>query len=286
MLECGPLDNSGCDGNTSCVWDTKDNSSMCQALDVRLGIEESCSAGLFECDHGLTCAALPKDEGASCYRVCDPEATELDTCAGLPGSSPNYMCMPLRGLAYGVCVGAGIQCDPNQDPCGDDEACSIRGGEAVCIPAGATPLLGDCSYEPCVKGSVCVNFQDRPFPTCMRPCDTAIGTCVEDDEVYTGLEGFNFGVCQQSTATCNPLTDDCGSDKTCSMERTDVKCVDTGPTQLGGDCSADPCAEGGVCVKILDQPPTCLEPCDLAFPECGTAGFECSAIGLDFGVCL
>ena len=36
-------------------------------------------------------------------------------------------------------------------------------------------------------------------------------------------------------------------------------------------------------MKILDQPATCLEPCDLQFPECSTAGLECSAIGLDFG---
>lgn len=284
VFECEPFDDAGCTDQQSCVWETKDNSTTCERLEIRLGVEESCSPGLAECDHGLTCAALPKDDGASCYRVCDPAAE--DTCTGLPGSSPNYACMELRGLSYGVCVGAGIQCDPNQDPCGDDEGCSLRGGEAVCIPAGTTPLGGDCSYEPCVKGALCANLDDRPWPTCMPPCDTAIGTCSESDQVCTGLEGFNFGVCQTTAATCNPLVDDCGSDRTCSLDGPNVKCVPTGGTALGGDCSTDPCAEGGVCVKLVDRPPTCLEPCDLGFPECGTPGFECSSIGLDFGVCI
>ncbi len=284
IFECEPLDDSGCVDQQSCVWDTKDNSAVCRTLEINLGIEEACSPGSFECSNGMTCAALPKDEGASCYRVCDP--TDEAACAGLPGSSPNYMCMGLRGYDYGVCVGAGVQCDPNQDPCGDDEACSIRGGQPVCIPAGETEVGGDCSYELCAKGLVCANLADRPFPTCLSPCDTAIGTCAEDNEVCTGLEGFNFGVCQISMASCNPLVDDCGSDRTCSISGTNVRCVATGPVAIGGDCTNDTCAEGGVCVKIVDRVPTCMEPCDLTFPECTTAGFECSSIGLDFGVCL
>ncbi len=284
VFECEPLDNAGCVDQQSCVWEPKDNSAVCRSLEINLQIEEPCNPGSFECGDGLTCAALPKDDGASCYRVCDPE--QEDACAGLPGSSPNYMCMGLRGYDYGVCVGAGIQCDPNQDPCGDDEACSIRAGEAVCIPSGSTGVGGDCSYELCEKGLVCANLADRPWPTCLAPCDVAIGTCAESGDVCTGLEGFNFGVCQASMASCNPLVDDCGSDRTCSIDGTDVRCVTTGPTAIGGDCTNDPCAEGGVCVKIVDRTPTCMEPCDLTFPECSTAGFECSSIGLGFGVCL
>lgn len=286
VVECDPVAVDGCDQDTACVFTPEQNRAACERLDAELALEEPCNPGTFECGAGMTCTALPRDEETTCYAVCDP-ATNTG-CENLPGSSPTYTCMQLEGLAYGVCAGAGIECNPNDDPCDDDEACSMKAGRLVCIPAGEAKIGDDCSREPCEKGAVCVNMTGAPYPTCFQPCDTSAGICPTVGDVCTGLEGHAFGVCQRSEAACDPLATPttCPEGQTCSMDGLDVKCQPIGPTPIGGDCTAEPCSAGNVCAKLLGGPQTCLEPCDLDLPTCSDPSLECSSIGLGFGLCL
>lgn len=281
-IECDPVANIGCEGARSCTYTPELNKASCAVLSAELEVEEPCNPGLFECGASLACTALPKDEESTCYAVCDP-ATRVG-CENVPGGSPTYTCMQLDGLAYGVCVGSGIECNPNADPCDDDETCSLLGGRAVCVPSGEAVLGGDCSRERCAKGAVCVNMAGDRYPRCYAPCDTSAGFCGAE-EVCTGLVGQAFGVCQASVTRCDPLVNECPEGLTCSMDGTHVSCREIGPVQIGDDCSVEGCARGGVCAKMLGESPRCFEACDLDLPTCGDPSLECSSVGLSFGLC-
>jgi hypothetical protein len=218
------VQNAGCDftRGESCVYDTAKDNALCGQLTARLAHEEPCSPLDNVCDRNLTCTALPQEHESSCHRVCDPDTGA--GCENLPGTSPNYMCMRLVDRGYGVCVGTGIRCDPNEDPCADTEVCSLRGGEPVCLPAGAAKLGESCLVEQCAKGGLCIKLKDLPEPRCSLPCDTDDAICPNPDEVCTGVDEQRFGICQKSTPQCSPLAvadNRCPDGQICSLERAD-----------------------------------------------------------------
>ena len=297
-IECSPVQNAGCDftRGESCVYDTNKDNALCGQLTARLAHEQPCSPLDNVCDRNLTCTALPQDHESTCHRVCDPDTGA--GCENLPGTSPNYMCMRLTDRSFGVCVGTGIRCDPNEDPCADTEVCSLRGGQAVCLPAGAAKLGESCLVEQCAKGGLCIKLTDRPEPTCFLPCDTQDAICPNPDEVCTGVDDQRFGICQKTTPQCSPLAgaaNACPAGQSCSLDRTDPVCMPPGPVAVGQDCAADnacagsgPGANGAVCARLLGEPSAkCYESCDLSFPACSNPGTGCSDIGLSgFGICI
>lgn len=296
-IECNPVQNVGCDTTRgeACVYDPAKDEALCGPLGLRLDHEEPCSPLENVCDRNLTCTALPQDHETSCYRVCDPQ-TGLG-CENLPGASPNYLCMPLMGRTFGVCVGTGVRCDPNEDPCAESEVCSIRGGEAVCLPAGAAQLGESCEVEQCAKGGVCMKLNDVDEALCYLPCDTEEGICPNPDEVCTGIDDQRFGICQKTQASCSPLAgaqDACPSGEICSLDRTDPVCVRPGAVLVGEPCDAEtqcaapgPGGNGAVCARLLgEDSAVCYESCDLSFPACSNPGTGCSDIGLGFGICI
>jgi hypothetical protein len=58
---------------------------------------------------------------------------------------------------------------------------------------------------------------------------------------------------------------------------------------IGGDCSIDECAKGGLCVPLVDAngnliSTNCYEPCPLPAGPC--AAGTCSDVGIEgFGIC-
>lgn len=295
-IECNPVQNAGCPAQgEACVYDPAKDNAVCGALTLRLQHEEPCSPLDNVCDRNMTCTALPQDHETTCYRVCDPQ--NGTGCENLPGESPNYLCMPLMGRTYGVCVGTGVRCDPNEDPCGDEEVCSMRGGEAVCLPEGAAQIGESCELEQCSKGNICMKLSDIDRPTCFLPCDTEEGICPNPNEVCTGIDGQRFGICQPTAPSCSPLVgaeDRCPDGQICSLARTDPTCMAPGPAAVGEACgpevscqAAAPSLNGSVCARLLGEDSAkCYESCDLSAPLCSNPGTGCSDIGLGFGICI
>lgn len=296
-LECNPVQNAGCDAtaNEACVYDPAKDNALCAPLTTRLAHEEPCSPLQNACDRNMTCTALPRDHESQCYHVCDPQ--NGTGCENLPGTSPNYICTRLVDRTFGLCVGTGVSCDPNEDPCGAMEVCSLSGGQTVCLPAGAAKIGESCAVEQCVKGTVCAKLADLPEPRCFLPCETDEGICSDPDDVCTGIDDQRFGLCQKTLPTCSPLAgaeNKCPDGQICSLERTHPTCVAPGPAQVGESCAADrscvgpgPGANGAVCARLLGEDSAqCYESCDLSFPACTNPGTGCSDIGLAFGICI
>lgn len=297
-LECNPVQNAGCDSTRgeSCVYDVAKDNALCGQLTARLAHEEPCSPLDNVCDRNLTCTALPQDHESFCHRVCDADTGA--GCENLPGTAPNYTCMRLVDRAYGVCVGSGVECDPNEDPCAETEVCSLLSGRTVCLPAGAAKLGESCLTEQCEKGGICVKLTDLPEPTCFLPCETQDAICPNPDEVCTGIDDQLFGICQKMEAACSPLAvadNRCPAGQICSLDRTDTVCASAGSVAVGGDCGPDAaCAapgvdgNGAVCARLVGEPSAkCYESCDLSFPACSNPGTGCSDIGLaGFGICI
>ncbi len=296
-IACNPVQNAGCDATAgeACIYDAAKDTAQCGRLSTRLAHEEPCSALHNSCDRNLSCTALPKDHESRCYRVCDSDTGT--GCENLPGTSPNYICMGLADRSYGVCVGTGVHCDPNEDPCADTEVCSLLAGETVCVPAGAAAIGESCSTEECTKGALCANLADLDGPRCFLPCDTQDGICPNPDEVCTGVEDQRFGICQKTQAACSPLAQSeqrCPAGQVCSLNRTDASCTAAGTAEVGAVCEMGAaCAapgsgdNGAVCARLFGEASArCYESCDLAFPTCTNPGTGCSDIGLTFGICI
>ena len=286
VMACDALSGAGCSGaGEACVWSVEDDSSTCQVPRAALAHEAPCSPGLFECGGRQACAALAGEPTATCRTVCDPAGT-VDACDALPGAHPNYVCVGLEDLSHGICLGVGVECDPTQDPCANDEVCSLRGGKTVCIAAGGGQLGDTCARNPCSKGLICVDLVGGAPPTCNLPCDLEAGVCPGRAEICTALNGFDFGICQLMNVQCDPLAGDCTSSRQCSFVGSALRCVEPGAAQIGDDCAAAACAVGGVCVPLVGESPRCFEPCDLQIPSCSNPSTECSSIGFDFGICV
>lgn len=286
VVECNPVQNAGCSATNgeACVYAPADDSATCLELEERLEHEALCSPITTSCDRGLTCTALPQDHETTCYKVCDAETGT--GCETISGMSPNYLCMNLIGRSFGVCVGVGVSCDPNEDACGPEDVCSLRSGEPVCLPVGSALPGESCEDTQCARGGICVKLTDRDEKECFLACDPAEGACAQG-QVCTGVDGQNFGLCQTTTPACTPLDQSACPGQNCSLVGTNPSCVDAGSAAIGQPCDVDPCARGGVCARMLgEDSPKCYEPCDIDFPTCSNIGTGCSDIGLSFGVCI
>jgi len=296
-LECNPVQNAGCDAASgeACIYDPAKDNALCGALSTRLAHEEPCSPLQNACDRNMTCTALPRDHESQCYHVCDPQ--NGTGCENLPGTSPNYICTRLTDRTFGVCVGTGVACDPNEDPCAESEVCTLLGGQTVCLPAGAAQIGESCLTEQCVKGTLCAKLADQAEPQCFLPCDTEEAICSNPDEVCTGIDDQRFGICQKTTAACSPIAgadNACPAGQICSLQRTDPVCMAPGNVAIGEACDADqacvgpaPGDNGAVCARLLGEDSAqCYESCDLSFPACTNPGTGCSDIGLGFGICI
>jgi hypothetical protein len=289
---CNPYDGTGCDSIKFCVWKITDDVLQCRILDMVMVLEESCDQGLLNCAPGLACGYLQGDAGPRCYKICDPR-TGMG-CDGLMGMSASYQCTGLmnaqgQATTYGVCLGAGMVCDPLMDTCAMNETCTPTQHGAACAPSGPTTKGGDCTSMACVKGLVCIPLAGAPNPICYQPCNPAMtNTCPTMGDVCVGLSGFTFGVCRTPRHECDPLMDACPMGQVCTYSNGDLTCQAEGPVAIGGDCSMQACARGGVCVFVSGTAHAiCYQPCDATMPArvpC-PMGTTCSTIGQSFGIC-
>lgn len=283
---CDPVAGTGCEveAGTTCVWDPDTDRAACQVLTSHLLHRDPCYPDEPSCGAGLTCTALRNDETTTCYQVCDPESGQ--GCEALGSGLQHFVCSALEGLSQGVCLVAGSTCDPLLDSCGAGEVCGFRGGQTTCLAAGEVPLGGDCSVNGCAPGGLCLKLTDRARAECFAPCDPGQPRCPGGDAVCSAIDGHPFGVCQKSEQACTPMADSCVGGTICGVVGAGTSCVAPGPKAIGEACDHAACAQGGVCLRLGDEPtPLCRQPCDLGLPRCSGATSECYDVGLTFGVC-
>lgn len=169
---CDPVLRTGCGAREVCSLTSTAELTCRPAGTTPLGADchrEPCQAGGLCVDVG---------NGQRCYSSCD----ENYRCA-------LGQCQILPGLPFGAC--AGVACSPVVDPCPENQTCSFVAGATDCVAEGTTPIAGDCSSNPCLRGGLCAAL-DPGGPRCYASCDAAhpcdLGQC-------TPLSGYPFGLC-------------------------------------------------------------------------------------------
>lgn len=100
----------------------------------------------------------------------------------------------------------------------------------------------------------------------------------------TACLNANEGSINLCVATCDPLSQDCGSGLGCFWANNDFQCIFTAGDIMGGEACGfiNDCAPGHLCAAADLLPncngSACCTPyCDLTTPECGDPATECSA---------
>jgi len=189
--------------------------------------------------------------------------------------------------------------------CADPQACVFVSNinVAQCRNIAAAPKAHEaaCSntLHDCDVGFTCIDL--GMGLTCHKTCDSNMGgvgcagltgsspsyACVPLRS-NTG-QSLLYGVCAGRGNTCVPYADQCGAGKVCSLVSMNPSCEDAGAVPVGGDCTNDNCARGGICIFLNGTPnPTCYEPCNPQNPQLPACpqGTQCAGLqGQSFGVC-
>ena len=231
----------------------------------------ACVAGQpLECDDGNACTDDACNPLVGCTHVNNADAcddfdpcTENDACFGglCVGAAPKE-CGDDNPCTDDICIPmAGCSHVNNQNPCSDEDVCTIAdlcsGG--VCVPGEETACDDSniCTDDSCDPGAGCV-FQTNTVPcddlnSCTIDDQCSGGQCVgsgslecDDDNPCTKDICLPGGGCQHKNiaAACsdgNPCTvnDQCG-DGQC-VAGVELDCDD------GNPCTEDACTETGVC---------------------------------------
>lgn len=188
--ECNLVTQCGCAAGQRCV--LGGDAEEC-VPDGTLPEGASCAYS-DECSAGKMC--LPGfDDEPVCMQFCYRDA---DCPAGRPCLLPL-----LDGTGYMVCAPPGDGCDPfTAAGCASGDGCLVVPGgpdTTYCLPAGAVPPGGDCSYDGCAVGSGC--YADDPYaaPRCWRYCDlTGAGpdcSAVPGATCEDALGAWPVGIC-------------------------------------------------------------------------------------------
>ncbi len=218
-----------------------------------------------------------------------------DGCFDTPSTADTGVnvtaCDPTRGTGCDVVTSRYCVFDFTED----HGACRCLGDAPHELGQGCSALQQDCA-----PGLVCINIGDGEI--CYQACEP--GDPTRCDALDSAEETFlcsalirpddsvtmNYGICFGGRA-CDPLDDRCAADETCALVSANANvCAPAGSVPIGGDCSTEQCAKGGVCVTLSDADGNpigtdCYEPCDVAAPAC-SAG-TCTDVGIEgYGLCL
>jgi hypothetical protein len=320
-FDCEPFGDQGCDAGEMCalVADLRnadgETIGRCQPAGTR-EVGETCTGwALGECAPGLGC--LPDDEETwSCYRVCDPLATD-----GAGHCGAGALCAPLL-LADGTRTTAAGFCVENACAafgalgCADGEMCEVlaalrdAAGETIgtCKPAGTVGLGETCTgwaSGECAPGLLCLQDEAETW-ACYQACDPedaeGPGACGASQACspITTLEGqisSAVGFCV--AAECEPFGDlACPEGEMCELTSLTTnaqgelvgECLPIGSAGVGDACGGwglGDCAPGLTCLADGAGGNWCFGRCDpqAAAGEAGAcaAGQRCRAIGLTDG---
>jgi hypothetical protein len=290
---CNPYNGTGCPGGQFCAWKANTDLLACRPLpDTPKGFEQGCDPTLPDCQVGLACTAIAPGAANTCFKICDPQNGA--GCLNLVGMSPGYECQAIidktsmMNAPYGICLPTAPSCNPLMDMCAANETCTQTPSGLKCQVSGTGAKGDPCVTNGCQKGLVCVAIANHPA-ACYPPCDpSATTTTCSTGDVCLMLTALNYGVCKTPVRGCDPLNDTCPLDQNCTFQNPDLMCGSAGTSTIGGDCSTEPCARGGVCAILnTTMKPRCFQPCDptMGMTRLCAVGQSCISIGEPFGVC-
>lgn len=190
-------------------------------------------------------------------------------------------------------------CDPWAQDCPAGEKCvpySNNGGPwhaNKCVPVNGDGQPGDtCSYDgitlatdSCGADSHCWDVMDidgQLQGVCTSFCDGSADNPICGPE--TACLIANEGSINLCVATCDPLSQDCGTGLGCFWANDNFQCIFTAGEIMGGDACGfiNDCAPGHLCATADVLPAcsgsACCTPfCDLTSPTCADPATECSA---------
>ena len=182
--DCNPIANTGCAEGEKCIYDQSDLKACVPAGDTPGG---SPCQDTSECMEGM-CLQLNGTD-SYCYILCK-------TIGHCPNNAP---CLELQDSPYKVCKIDDLydNCDILAQDCEDGKGCYSVANEdlPVCIPAGSSPLGGECEGpSDCIPGAHCVNFR------CYELCD-------KNDPEACGLFGKCSSVVSAGVGYCDEQQD-------------------------------------------------------------------------------
>ena len=275
----------GCDPEAGCVYEF--NQVDCNDGDVCTAGDQ-CNAG--ECIGGLP---LVCDDGNACNGVetCDPEAgcaagqalvcDDGNACNGAETCDPDLKCVggqPLVCSDGNPCTAdscdAQLGCihTPSDDPCDDDNQCTVGDvcAQGKCQPGQALPCNDDdvCTTDSCQPDSGCIYVLNQ------APCDD-LDLCTVGDHCHLGAcTSSSLLVCDDG----NACTDDsCSSEAGCQFVPNQAGCDD------GSDCTDGDVCKGGWCAGspvVCDDEEICTD--DSCVPGSGCV-FKHNAAPCDDG---
>lgn len=197
-------------------------------------------------------------------------------------------------------------CDPiGNAGCGEGQACYFVTppiNAPQCRNLRPMPKQHEqaCTGTDCDVGLVCLDL--GMGAKCHGICDEANGGVGCEDltgasdmyvcnGIMSGMTDLAFGACIGRGGACVPHMDTCAANKVCSLPTGMGRpsCEDLGTVAIGGDCSMENCARGGICISLNNGPgPTCYVPCNPQMPMMSGCPdpLMCSGLsGQTFGIC-
>jgi hypothetical protein len=233
----------------------------------------------------------------------DNEEGALETETGDPGDDlgdPDEGETSDPGTVFVIMDGPIIaDCDPWMQDCLEGEKCVPYSSNGTnwnankCVTVNGDGQPGDnCSYDgiaaatdSCAADSHCwdvMEIDGQPQGVCTSFCEGSVDnpTCGPETACLIANDG-SINLC---IATCNPISQDCGSGLGCFWGGDDFQCIFTaGEIMAGEPCGfLNDCAPGNMCA-VADVLPACngtacCTPfCDLTDPICGDPATECAA---------
>ncbi len=178
--DCNPIAGTGCADGEKCIYDESNLKTCVPAGDTPGG---SPCQDTSECIEGM-CLQLNGTD-SYCYTFCK-------TIGHCPNNAP---CLEIQDAPYKVCKIDDLydNCDILAQDCEEGKGCYSVAGEdqPVCIPAGTSPLGGECQGpSDCAPGTHCVNFR------CYELCD-------KNDPEACGLFGKCSSVVSPGVGYCD-----------------------------------------------------------------------------------
>lgn len=235
-----------------------------------------------ECDDGYYCNRFSASVGV-CWPEGDPDVEPGDSCADEPWiCGESGFCVGGWGNDYNPDAYCTLECDGDEDICGDDFACTEIDSGAYCFPDGDAEAGEACNGgRDCVVGTACVYDEGDRDGFCAPVCSTD-AECEGDEWCTASPDDDEGGVClpDGEAGQNDPCADDpavCGRGTFCAGD----------PAICVADCTADEdsCAAGSVCSPAAEGAQRyCVPNGEIAVGEPCTRLYDCVAGALCIGI--
>ena len=273
-----------------CVYDSMwTDGFACEADENPCTTDDTCVAGECLVGEPVDCSALDSDCGVG---VCVPAGPEATECVSAPANEgfpcdDSSVCTVEDACSGGLCVGAAVACQEDDDPCTEASCDAVTG----CAQAPALEGTPCDDGDPCTEGDLCQSATCAGSPlacpgdnnSCtLDVCVAEEGGCVHvnqpDGTLCQDGQGCTLNdTCVAGSCEPGPLKP-CDTGDPCTLDMCDFVTGDCATAPIAGcDAALTPCdpdaqtpCEDGIC----DTETNACVPC-LVSEDCGIAGLAC-----------